>query len=169
MYNGKTVEVMNTDAEGRLILADALSYAAKFDPELVFDVATLTGAAAMAVGKDGTVIMGTAPESCFDALTHAGELTYERVVQFPFWDEYGELIKSEVADIKNLGGSDSGAITAGKFLEHFVEAPWIHLDIAGPMWTASTYNYRGQGGTGVGVRLLFEFLRQRANTLQPNN
>ena len=85
---------------------------------------------------------------------------YERVVEFPFWDEYGELIKSEIADLKNIGSRDGGAITAGKFLEHFTNYPWIHVDIAGPAYLGAPDNYRGKGGTGVGVRLLFDFIKQ---------
>ncbi|WP_439183925.1 leucyl aminopeptidase family protein [Carboxylicivirga taeanensis] len=161
MHNGKTVEVLNTDAEGRLILADALSYAEKYEPELVIDLATLTGSAVMALGQYGTVGMGTAPDKDFQALEAAGNLVYERVVRFPFWEEYGELIKSEVADIKNLGGREAGAITAGKFLSHFVNYPWIHLDIAGPAFVKKEDSYRGNGASGVGVRLLYEFLKNR--------
>lgn len=162
MYNGKTVEVLNTDAEGRLVMADALSYAAKYDPELVIDLATLTGNAVVAVGHFATVSMGTADENTFEQIIKAGFKVNERVVQFPFWEDYDELIKSEVADIKNLGGRDGGAITAGKFLSHFVEAPWIHLDIAGPAFVRKEDSYRGFGASGVGVRLLYEFLKNKA-------
>ncbi|TRX64592.1 M17 family metallopeptidase [Carboxylicivirga sp. M1479] len=162
MHNGKTVEVLNTDAEGRLIMADALSYAKKYDPELVIDLATLTGSAVMALGQYATVGMGTANDSVFKQLEEAGNRVYERVVRFPFWDEYGELIKSDIADIKNLGIREAGAITAGKFLSHFVEAPWIHLDIAGPAYVKKPDSYRGSGGTGVGVRMLYEFLKNRS-------
>jgi leucyl aminopeptidase len=163
MFNGKTVEVINTDAEGRMILADALSYADKYKPSLVIDLATLTGSAMMAIGQYGTVIMGTAPDTAFDELGKAGDDVHERLVRFPFWKDYDELIKSEVADIKNLGGREAGAITAGKFLSHFTEAPWIHMDIAGPAFVHKEDSYRGSGGTGVGVRLLYHFFRQRTN------
>lgn len=161
MHNGKTVEVLNTDAEGRMLLADALSYADIYKPEFVVDLATLTGAAAVAIGKYGVVAMGN-EESKFqmEQLKNSGEKVYERVVEFPFWDEYGELIKSEIADLKNIGSRDGGAITAGKFLEHFTNYPWIHVDIAGPAYLGATDNYRGKGGTGVGVRLLFDFIKQ---------
>jgi leucyl aminopeptidase len=159
MYNGTTVEILNTDAEGRLIMADALSYARNYDPCLVIDIATLTGAAAMAIGKYGIVAMKAKSEEEFGKLKDAGEKVYERIVEFPFWEEYGELIKSEVAEIKNIGGREAGAITAGKFLEHFTDYPYIHLDIAGPVWSEKKDSYRGMGATGVGVRLLFEFLR----------
>lgn len=161
MYNGMTVEVLNTDAEGRMILADALSYASQYEPEFVVDLATLTGAAAVAIGKYGVVTMGNkeAAEK-MELLKAAGNIVYERIAEFPFWDEYGELIKSDIADLKNIGGRDGGAITAGKFLEHFTSYPWIHIDIAGPAFLSTTDNYRGKGGTGVGVRLLFEFVKQ---------
>ncbi len=157
MHNGKTVEVINTDAEGRMILADALSYADKYNPSLVIDLATLTGSAVMAIGQYGTVVMGTATDDSFEELEKAGESVYERTVRFPFWKDYDELIKSELADIKNLGGREAGAITAGKFLSHFTNHPWIHMDIAGPAFVGKKDNYRGIGGTGVGVRLLYEF------------
>lgn len=159
MYNGTTVEVMNTDAEGRMILADALSYANKYDPSLVLSVATLTGSAAIAIGSEGTVIMGNADNTIFRALIKAGDDTYERVVQFPFWEEYGEKLKSDIADIKNLGGREAGAITAGKFLEKFTDYPFIHLDIAGTAYSKTGINYRGKGSSGVGVRLLYFFLK----------
>lgn len=161
MYNGKTVEVLNTDAEGRMLLADALTYADQYKPEFVVDLATLTGAAAVAIGKYGVVAMGN--EESKDKmmqLKESGEKVYERLVEFPFWEEFDELIKSDIADLKNIGGRDGGAITAGKFLEHFTNYPWIHLDIAGPAYVGSIDNYRGKGGTGVGVRLLFEFIKQ---------
>lgn len=159
MHNGKTVEVLNTDAEGRLILADALSYAKKYEPELVFDLATLTGAAAFAIGHYGIVAMGTAKDETFSKLIKSGESTSERIVRFPFWDDYKELLKSNIADMKNIGGKVAGAITAGKFLEYFVDYPWIHLDIAGPSYVDKDTHYLTTGGTGIGTRLLFDFLK----------
>lgn len=162
MYDGTTVEVMNTDAEGRLLLADALAYAQKYDPELVIDLATLTGAAAVAIGKFGLVGMGTASTPVLDALDVAGQQSYERLAQFPLWEEYRELLKSPVADLKNVGGREGGAITAGKFLEHFTDYPWVHLDIAGPAFLNSAYHYLPVGGTGVGVRILFEYLKAQS-------
>jgi leucyl aminopeptidase len=161
MHNGKTVEVLNTDAEGRMLLADALSYAACYEPEFVIDLATLTGAAAVAIGKYGIVAMGNQEsQDKMVQLKKAGNKVHERLVEFPFWDDFNELIESDIADLKNLGGRDAGAITAGKFLEHFTNYPWVHLDIAGPAFLGSMDNYRGKGGTGVGVRLLFEFSKQ---------
>ena len=159
MYDGTTVEVLNTDAEGRMILADALAYANKFEPELVIDAATLTGAAVRAVGTKATCIMGNAKEKYFTALDKAGYETQERLVRFPFWNDYAEEIKSSIADLKNLGGAYAGQITAGKFLEHFVNYPYIHLDIAGPAFLESPQDYKGKGGTGVGVRLLSQFFK----------
>lgn len=159
MANGKTVEVMDTDAEGRLILADALFHAQKFNPELVIDLATLTGSAVRAIGQEGIVYMGNAPQSRKSALEKSGLTTYERLVEFPLWDEYGEQLKSSIADIKNLGGSTAGAITAAKFLEHFIDYDWMHLDIAGPAYISATDSYRGKDATGTGVRLLYNFLK----------
>jgi leucyl aminopeptidase len=160
MYDGTTVEVLNTDAEGRMILADALAYANKFNPLLVIDAATLTGAALRAIGHHASVIMGNADDDYFDLLEKAGKESYERVVKFPFWQEYGEEMKSTIADLKNIGGPNAGMITAGKFLEHFVKAPYIHMDIAGPAWLDKSDHYRTQGGTGAGIRLLYHFLRK---------
>lgn len=162
MHNGLTVEVLNTDAEGRLILGDALSFAQQFKPELVIDLATLTGAAVAAVGTFGIVCMGTADEKTKDSLKASGDHVYERLAEFPFWDEYDDLIKSDIADIKNVGGPYGGSITAGKFLQRFVKYPWMHFDIAGPSFLHGNSAYRVKGGTGVGVRLLFDFLSKRA-------
>ena len=159
MYNGKTVEVMNTDAEGRLILADALSYAKKYNPELVIDLATLTGSSVMAIGQYGIVAMGNADDEVFNKLEEAGENVYERIVKFPFWNEFEELLKSDIADVKNIGGRIAGSITAGKFLELFTNYKWIHLDIAGPAFINKDDYYRTKGGTGTSVRLITNFLQ----------
>jgi leucyl aminopeptidase len=158
MHSGATVEMLNADAEGRLILADALSYGKKYAPQLAIDLATLTGAAAAAIGKYGIVGMGTADKKQFDDLKNSGEHVNERIVEFPMWEEYGDLLKTEIADMKNIGGPYAGAITAGKFLEKYTSYPWIHLDIAGPAFIDSAWDYKTKGGTGVGVRLLFDFL-----------
>jgi leucyl aminopeptidase len=162
MQNGMTVEVLNTDAEGRLILADALNYAKKYDPALVIDLATLTGAAIRAVGRYGTVAMQSKAENELELLKESGLETYERLIEFPGWEEYEDGLKSELADIKNIGPAEAGTITAGKFLEKFTAYPYIHLDIAGPAFLEKRDSYRGQGGTGVGVRLLFDFIRKQA-------
>ena len=158
--NGKTVEVLNTDAEGRLILADALSYASRYKPELVIDLATLTGSAIKAIGKEGIVFMGNASKKVKHELLESGDEVYERLVEFPLWDEYAKQLESDIADIKNIGGMDAGAITAGKFLEHFVDYDWLHLDIAGSAFLTGTDSYRCKNGTGVGVRLLYNFLKK---------
>ncbi|MCF8225081.1 MAG: leucyl aminopeptidase [Bacteroidales bacterium] len=162
MYNGSTVEVMNTDAEGRMILADALSYADRYDPELIIELSTLTGSAHVAVGNYAIVGMGNAKQEEMDALKKSGSITHERIAEFPFWDDYAELLKSDIADLKNIGGRYAGAITAGKFLEKFTTHPFIHLDIAGPAFNKSKDNYRGTGGSGIGVRLLFDYLTSKS-------
>jgi leucyl aminopeptidase len=159
--DGSTVEMLNSDAEGRMILADALHYAKKYAPELTIDLATLTGAAAAAIGQYGIVAMGNAPEKHMGKLSASGFRAHERLAIFPFWDDYYELMKSDIADMKNLGGPYGGSITAGKFLEKFTNYPYIHLDIAGPAFTSGKDSYRGKGGTGVGVRLLFDFFANR--------
>ncbi|MBI3502174.1 MAG: leucyl aminopeptidase [Bacteroidetes bacterium] len=159
MYDGQKVEMLNADAEGRMILADALAWAKQYNPELVIDLATLTGAAAAAVGTFGMVAMGTASEAQKNKLKASGNNVHERLAEFPFWEEYDDLIKSDIADMKNIGGPHGGAITAGKFLARFTSYPWIHLDIAGPAFLPSRDSYRGKGGTGTGVRLLFDFLK----------
>jgi leucyl aminopeptidase len=163
MYNGDSVEVLNTDAEGRLILADALSYAAKYKPELVIDLATLTGSALRAIGKEGIVYMSNADEKTKRAFTESGNEVYERLVEFPLWEEYGKQNESDIADIKNLGSGEAGAVTAAKFLEHFVDYDWLHLDIAGMAFLTSADYYRGKNGTGVGVRLLYNFLKKQCD------
>jgi len=162
MYDGTTVEVLNTDAEGRMLLADALSYAKQYDPELVVELSTLTGSAHAAVDKYGMVGMGNAGREVMEHLKASGEYTAERVAEFPFWDDYKEQLKSDVADLKNIGGKYGGAITAGKFLEHFTDYPFIHLDIAGPSFNKTSFKYFGKGGSGVGVRILYNFLLDRS-------
>jgi leucyl aminopeptidase len=159
MYNGMTVEMLNADAEGRMILADALAYAQKYKPQLVIDLATLTGAAVAAIGTSGIVAMGTADEKTKNKLKESGYNTFERIAEMPFWDDYDELIKSDIADMKNIGGPYAGSITAGKFLQRYINYPWMHLDIAGPAFLTAKDAYRTKGGTGVGVRLLFDFLK----------
>ncbi|MEM6645252.1 MAG: leucyl aminopeptidase [Bacteroidota bacterium] len=162
MHSGKTVEVLNTDAEGRMILADALSYAKTYRPDLVIDLATLTGAVVYALGSDVSAVMtnsrGRARKDV-DALIAASHRSGDRLHPLPMYKEYAELLESDVADIKNVGGREAGSITAAKFLEHFVEYPWIHLDIAGTAFLQKPKPYRGKGGTGFGVRVLVEFLR----------
>ncbi|HLF14259.1 MAG TPA: leucyl aminopeptidase [Bacteroidota bacterium] len=160
-YGGKTSEVDNTDAEGRLILADALAYAPTFKPAAVIDLATLTGACVVALGHHATGMMGN-DEVLMAELKAAGEKTYERVWPLPLFEEFEKLIKSDVADVKNVGGRWAGAITAGLFLKKFIgEHPWVHLDIAGTAILEEPLPYAPKGGSGVGVRLLVEFLKAR--------
>lgn len=159
MYSGTTVEVLNTDAEGRLLLADALHWAKRYNPELVVDFATLTGSAALAVGTHGIVCMGTADEDVKSSFKQSGDRQYERLVEYPLWDEYGKELKSDVADMKNIGQRYGGAISAGKFLEHFTDYPWMHFDIAGVSFGTAKNAYIPTGGTGYGIRMLLDFLQ----------
>jgi leucyl aminopeptidase len=158
--DGTTVEVLNTDAEGRLILADALVYARQYAPMLVVDVATLTGSAMLATGKEAGLMMGTADEDLKNLLKNSALAVHERLVEMPLWDEYADYLKSEIADLKNIGVREAGAIQAGKFLEHFTTYPWLHLDIAGTVFGTTPDHYRGKGATGFGVRLLYTFLKE---------
>ena len=156
MIDGKTVEIISTDAEGRMILGDALGYAKRYKPKAVIDLATLTGACVIALGNDAIGMMGT-DDKLKERIKRAGELSYERVWELPLWEEYGELIKSDIADMKNVGGRPAGTITAGYFLSRFIEgSPWVHLDIAGTAWEGKGSPYKPKGATGVGVRLLSE-------------
>ena len=158
--SGKTIEVLNTDAEGRIILSDALFYAQRYNPAAIIELSTLTGAIVIALGSHATGMMAT-DQALADRVSQAGETSGERVWQLPLWPEYHEMIKSEIADIKNIGGRAGGSITAGAFLAAFVgDYPFVHLDIAGTAWADRPAKpYEAQGGTGVGVRLLAEFLR----------
>ncbi len=160
MYDGTQVEVMNTDAEGRLVLADALAYAKKLKPELAFDFATLTGSSMRALGTYAGAAMGTAGDKILGDLKAAGTKSWERVVEFPLWDDYASDLKSDIADMRNLGPTPfADVIIAGKFLQHFTDFPWVHVDIAGPAFLPSGKGYLPKGGTGFGVNLLFHFLK----------
>ncbi len=158
--SGKSIEIDNTDAEGRLILADALEYAVRFKPKLVIDLATLTGACVVALGQFAAGLF-TRSDELAEKLTRIGNLTSERVWRLPLWDDYHNLITSDVADVKNVGRRWAGAITAACFLEKFVDEkyPWVHLDIAGPAFQDDTIPYNNKTMTGYGVRLLVEFLK----------
>lgn len=159
-YSGKTIEVISTDAEGRLILADAISYAKKFNPASIIDLATLTGACVIALGNNATGILGN-DRLLIEKLKNAGEKTGERLWELPLWEEYDEQIKSDIADVKNTGGRPAGTITAAAFIKKFVDnTPWAHLDIAGTAWIEKEKPYIPKGATGVGVRLLTEFLSE---------
>ncbi len=157
--SGTTIEITNTDAEGRLILCDALHFALKYKPAAMIDLATLTGACVVALGHEASGLMGT-DQRLLEALKAAGERCGERLWQLPLWDEYGEAMKSDIADLKNAGSRDGGSITAGWFLKQFVGTTrWAHLDIAGTAWGDKARPCSPKGATGVGVRLLIEYLR----------
>ena len=165
MHSGMTVEVLNTDAEGRLILADALSHAKLYRPEVVVDIATLTGAQVVALGSQVAAVMTQADSGAaerLNAVTKAAERSGDLVHPMPMNNHYADALKSNVADIKNIGNREAGSITAAKFLEHFVDYPWIHVDMAGPSFLTRKLPYRPAGGTGFGVRLLTEFIRDYA-------
>jgi leucyl aminopeptidase len=158
MHSGRTVEITNTDAEGRLILADALSYAARYQPKAMVDLATLTGAVVVALGTEAVGVLGN-DAGLVETMRRAGEASGERAWPLPLWDEYRELLKSDVADLKNAGSRDAGTIQGAIFLKEFVgEAPWVHLDIAGTAWADKDLPYAPKGGTGAGVRLVTQFL-----------
>lgn len=158
-HSGKTIEVLNTDAEGRLILADALSYAQTFKPDVIVDVATLTGIIKFALGTFCAGLFGN-NQKLATRLIRAGEATGEWLWQMPMWEEYDDYIKGDLADIKNTGGRPGGSILAAKFLQNFVgDLPWVHLDIAGVDFREKEKDYRNKGASGFGARLLLEFLR----------
>jgi leucyl aminopeptidase len=161
-FSGQTIEVLNTDAEGRLILADALTYASKYRPVAVVDIATLTGACIVALGEDVIGMLGT-DDRLKSEINSAAQITGELVWELPLWEHYFELIKSDVADYKNSAGRMGGTITAAAFLSKFVgNYPWAHLDIAGPAWTTKDKAYVPKGASGVPVRLLVEYLQNRS-------
>ena len=157
--SGKTIEILNTDAEGRVVLADALHYArTRYEPQAMIDLATLTGACVIALGKWATGLFGN-NERLIERVRRAGEKTAERVWPMPLWEGHRKHIRSDVADVKNAAGREASSSTAAAFLAHFVgDTPWVHLDIAGTAWTSKGGPYQGKGATGVGVRLLLETL-----------
>ena len=165
--SGQTVEVISTDAEGRIIMADALWYARRYGPAAIIDVATLTGACVVALGDLVMGMMGRG-DKLKTTLQAAAERTGEKLWELPLWKEYEESLKSDVADMKNVGGRPGGAITAGSFLSKFVapDCPWVHLDIAGPSWLKKDKPYIPKGASGVGVRLLIEALKHWAGSEQ---
>jgi leucyl aminopeptidase len=162
MYNGKSVEVLNTDAEGRLILADALTFGIKqYNPKLIIDMATLTGACIIALGTNVAGIIGN-NEKLIRKIIDTSKITDEKLWELPLFEEYHDQIKSKNADIKNIGGRAAGAITAAAFLSNFVEnTPWVHLDIAGTAWNQEgslTKSYNPPGATGFGIRTIIKFI-----------
>ena len=159
-YSGKTVEILNTDAEGRLILGDTLTYAARnYSPDAIIDLATLTGAAVIALGHYATAAITNHDELLSQVVT-AGNNSGERICPMPNFPEYAEALTGKYGDLQNIGGRDAGTITAGLFLKNFVEdVPWVHLDIAGTAWGVKNIGYiPHSGATGVGVRLLLNFI-----------
>jgi len=160
--SGKTIEVVNTDAEGRLVLADAITYAINRGATCLVDAATLTGACVIALGETRAAAMGT-DQQLIDDLVRAGEQCGERLWPMPLDNEYGEIIRSDIADLRNVGNRTAGSITAGFFLKHFAgSTPWAHLDIAGTAWTEKEKPYIAKGATGFGVRLMANFVLNRA-------
>jgi leucyl aminopeptidase len=157
--SGRTIEILNTDAEGRLILADALTYACRYKPAVIVDIATLTGACSIALGNEAIGMLGT-DDRFKQQMRAAGDRTGERIWELPLWEEYYEQIKSDIADMKNTGGRAGGVITAAALLSKFVQTyPWVHLDIAAMAWTDKERPYTPKGATGIGVRLLTKFLQ----------
>jgi leucyl aminopeptidase len=162
--NGKTIEVNNTDAEGRLVLADALTYACQQGADELIDIATLTGAIVTAIGRAAAGIMGTS-QNLIDGLIDAGSEAGEKYWQMPLYDEYKEALKSDIADLKNAGSrGEAGSSAAGMFLKEFVDGkPWAHLDIAGPAWLDKDKDENNKGGTAFGVRTLSHYLLSTEN------
>ena len=159
--SGQTIEILNTDAEGRLILCDALTYAARFDPDILIDVATLTGACVVALGHVATGLFAN-NDTLARELLHAGDEAHDRAWQMPLWDDYQELLKSPFADMANIGGRWGGSITAACFLSRFTRKDvWAHLDIAGTAWKSGT----DKGATGRPVPLLMHYLLKRVGKL----
>ena len=157
--SGQTIEIVNTDAEGRMVLCDALHYAQRYKPAVIIDLATLTGACVVALGSFASGMMGN-DENLKKAIRSAADKCGERVWELPLWEEYGELMKSDIADMKNAGGPEAGTISAAWFLQNYVgKSKWVHLDIAGTAWIEKDRPYMPKGATGIGVRLLVEYLR----------
>jgi leucyl aminopeptidase len=157
--NGKTIEIINTDAEGRLVVADAIAYAKSMKPRAIIDIATLTGACSVAFGNEVIAMMGNS-RKLLDAMKKSGEKTYERVWEMPLFEEYEEYLKSDIADIRNIGGRNGGLVTSAYFLLKFVEdTPWVHLDIAGTAWTDKEKPYVPKGASGIGTRLILDFIK----------
>ena len=157
--NGKTIEIISTDAEGRMVLADGLVYAKHFEPKAVIDLATLTGSSQVALGKGVAGSLFSTDDTLRDKLVAAGQSVHERVWPMPLWDDYRKTIDSDVADVKNSGGRMGGVGTAAMFLKEFTDFPWAHIDMAGMELRDSDGDYTPPGGTGYGVRLLIELLR----------
>jgi leucyl aminopeptidase len=158
--NGKTIEIISTDAEGRMTLADALGYAKRFKPKAIVDIATLTGACSIALGNEAIAIMGSSRE-LIDKMIKSGHNTYERVWEMPLFEEYKDYLKSDIADLKNTGGKSGSLVSSASFLAEFAgDTPWVHLDIAGTAWLEKEKPYAPKGASGIGVRLMLNFLKE---------
>jgi leucyl aminopeptidase len=156
---GKTIEIINTDAEGRMTLADAIGYSKRFNPAGIIDIATLTGACSIALGNEAIAMMGN-DRKMMDRLKQSADSVHERVWEMPLFEEYKEYLKSDTADVKNSGGKNGSLVTAGFFLSEFAGGtPWVHLDIAGTAWTDKDKPYIPKGPTGIGVRLILDYIR----------
>ncbi|MCE5194547.1 MAG: leucyl aminopeptidase [Nitrospiraceae bacterium] len=162
--DGKTIEIINTDAEGRLVLADAITYAKHFNPSAIIDIATLTGACTITFGNEAIAMMGNNRE-LLDKIKKSSERTYERAWEMPLFDEYKDYLKSDIADIKNTGGRSGSLITAAYFLYEFAQdTPWVHLDIASTAWIDKEKPYLAKGASGIGVRLILDFIAKELKT-----
>jgi leucyl aminopeptidase len=158
--NGIMVEIVNTDAEGRLTLADGIAYAKRFKPRAIIDVATLTGACSIALGSEAIAMMGN-DRALLEAVKKSAEETFERVWEMPLFEDYKDYIKSDVADIKNTGGRTGSLMASAYFLSEFAgKVPWVHLDIAGTAWMEKGRPYAPKGASGIGVRLLSNLLKE---------
>jgi leucyl aminopeptidase len=158
--DGKTIEIISTDAEGRMTLADAIGYARSLKPKAIIDIATLTGACSIALGNNAVAMMGN-DQRILDKLKESGNNTYERVWEMPLFSEYKETLKSEIADLKNTGGRSGSLVSSGIFLSEFAgNIPWVHLDIAGTSWVEKAKPYLPKGASGVGVRLLLDLINR---------
>jgi leucyl aminopeptidase len=156
----KTIEIVNTDAEGRLVLADAMGYAKRFKPRAIIDIATLTGACLITFGNEAIALMGN-DRNLIENMKKSGENTYERVWEMPLFEEYREYLKSDIADIRNIGSRNGSLVTSAYFLYEFAgQVPWIHLDIAGTAWVEKERPYMPKGATGIGVRLLLDLIKE---------
>ncbi len=163
MRSGHTVEVLNTDAEGRMILADGLDYAKSYNPSLVIDIATLTGGALMTIAQEGMLLFSNASSEDTKTISEVGFQVFERLWEMPLWSEFSDKLKSNIADFKNVGGRQASSITAAKFLQNFTDFPWMHIDMASMGWMYQGQGYRLKQGSGAGVRLFYHFFTAKLN------
>ena len=157
---GKSIEIISTDAEGRMTLADAIGYAKRFRPKAIIDIATLTGACSIALGNVTVAMMGN-NRDLLEKMTQSGHNVYERVWEMPLFEEYKEYLKSDIADLKNTGGRSGSLLASASFLHEFAgNTPWVHLDIAGTAWIEKGRPYVPKGASGIGVRLITDFIER---------